>query len=237
MNYDYRDSYVVHFGEKDEFVSLKEIKESRFSFGLQNIAQDYDLHQLVVLDQIHAPTGLCVDDTLKSSHSSWFEVSGDFLVTNQKNIALIVLTADCIPLVMYDPVKHVVALVHAGWKGSYLGVVQEALQMMQQKYGTQAQDLICTFGPSARACCYEVSPEFMSDFKLKYSEIATFTQRGSRWYFDNSLFLQQILKKFGILAHNIYVSSALCTICNVRFCSFRREKESAGRQVTMVALR
>lgn len=237
MYYPYRDSLVIYFGEKDESVSLKEIKESRYSVVLQNIAQDHEIDTLVVLDQIHATNGFCVDDYARKQRSSWFEKKGDFLVTNQKNIALIVLTADCIPLVMYDPVCHAVGLVHAGWKGSYQGIVQETLQTMELQYGTRTQDLICTFGPSARACCYEVSADFFRDFKLKYPDTTTFVQRGSRWYFDNSLFLQQILKKFGIITSNIYASSALCSICNLRFCSFRREKESAGRQVTMVALR
>jgi len=237
MNYEYRDSCLIYFGEKDEAVSLKDVKESRYSMSLQNIVQDHGLEQLVVLNQIHSSIGLCVDEISRQQRSSWFEASGDFLVTNQKNIALLVLTGDCIPLTLYDPVQHAVALVHAGWKGAYSGVVQQALQMLQQKYGTQPQDVIGTFGPSARSCCYEVSLQFMNDFNVKYPDIAMFVQRGSRWYFDNSLFLQQILKKFGIMTHNIQVSSALCSICNVQFCSFRREKESAGRQVTMVALR
>lgn len=237
MNKKYRDSYVVYFGEKDESVSVPEIKESRYSLMLQNVAQDHGLDSLVVLHQTHSSTGLCVDELDTSSHSSWFAMSGDFLITSQKHKALMVLTADCVPLVLYDPVAHAVGVIHAGWKGAYSGVVQAAVHMMQEKYGTKPRDLICTFGPSARACCYEVSAEFMQSFYAKYPEVDTFTQRDNRWYFDNSLFLQQILKKFGILTPNIYASSALCSICNVQFCSFRREKESAGRQITMVALR
>lgn len=167
---------------------------------------------------------------------SWFNHQGDFLITNQKNIGLVILTADCIPLVLYDSASHAIGLIHAGWKGSYLGVLQEALQAMEKNYGTDVKNLKCSFGPSARSCCYEVSKSFVRDFEKKYPDIVAFTLKNLKYYFDNSLFLQQLLKKFGIPQQNIYTDNALCTLCNSQFCSFRKEKESANRQITMVAL-
>jgi polyphenol oxidase len=149
---------------------------------------------------------------------------------------VVILTADCVPLVLYDPISHVIALVHAGWKGSYVGVLQQALQTMQQRYLTKFADVKCSFGPSALSCCYEVSKPFVDDFLNKYPEIAIFEERHQKYYFDNNLFLQQLLKKFGIPEQNIYTNNVFCTICNPQFCSFRKEKEMAGRQITMVAL-
>jgi YfiH family protein len=184
----------------------------------------------------------------KSFQAKWFNHQGDFLITNQKNIGLVVLTADCTPLVLYDSASHAIGLVHAGWKGSYLGVLEETLQAMQKNYGTDFKNLKCSFGPSAKSCCYEVSESFVRDFEKKYSDavipaferesksLEVFSQTNSRYYFDNSLFLQQLLKKFGIESQNIYTDNALCTICNPQFCSFRKEKERANRQITMVAL-
>jgi polyphenol oxidase len=160
------------------------------------------------------------------------------LVTNQKNIALIILTADCVPVIIHDPRSQAIGIVHAGWKGSYLGVLEETLLLMQKVYGSNVQDLVCEFGPSAKSCCYEVSKEFQDDFEKKHAISHLFFEtRDFKIYFDNSLFLQEMLKKFGILTQNIYTSNALCTICNPRFCSFRKDKEHALRQITLVALR
>lgn len=233
MNKDHRDSHLIFFGEKEESILLSDIKESRFSLDLQNLVQDHGLQKFVVLNQVHGSAGVMIDD-LKSA--SWFVHQADFLITNQKNIALIVLTADCVPLVLYDPIVQAIGLVHAGWKGSYAGVLHEALQTMQQKYLTNFSNLVCTFGPSAASCCYEVSERFMHDFATKYSDFIKIEQRNQKYYFDNSLFLQQLLKKFGIPLENIYTDSALCSMCNPWFCSFRKEKEMANRQITMVAL-
>lgn len=269
---DNRDSHLIFFGKKDDSILPSDIKESRFSLMLQNIAQDHGLQSFVILEQVHGAQGVVVaknfsvipqallaatpdaagltvpaiakgdgwdgDPDIKQNLQpiSWFSHSGDFLVTNQKNIALMVLTADCSPLVLYDPVSHAIGLIHAGWKGSYAGVLQEALSMMQKKYQTNFKDLICHFGPSARSCCYQVSQQFVDDFDKKYPGIAEFKQRDQKYYFDNVQFLKQLLKKFGIQDQNIYTNSALCTICNLQFCSFRKEKEMAGRQITMVAL-
>ncbi len=249
MNKDSRDSRLIFFGNKETSLFLSDIKESRFSFELQNLVQDFGLQKFIALDQVHGNLGVTVTKDFFSAFSvqfedqgmkknvSWFNHQGDFLITDQKNIGLVVLTADCVPLVLYDPVLHVVGLVHAGWKGSYLGVLQKAVQAMQQNYGTEIKNLQCSFGPSARLCCYEVSQQFVQDFEKKYfEEKLPFLNRNLKYYFDNCLFLQQLLKKIGIPSENIYTDNALCTICNAGFCSFRKEKESANRQVTMVAL-
>lgn len=234
MNKDNRDSRLIFFGDKETSLFLSDIKESRFSLQLQTIVQDHGLQKFVALDQVHGASGLKVHEKMMDAH--WFEMQGDFLITNQKNIGLVILTADCIPLVLYDPVVHAIGLVHAGWKGSYVGILEKTIEALQQNYGTDVKNLQCIFGPSARACCYEVSESFVQDFEKKYPSIVQFTQKNSKYYFDNSLFLQQLLKKFGIPEQNIYTDNALCTICNPQFCSFRKEKECANRQITMVAL-
>lgn len=248
MNKDHRDLHLIFFGRKEESLLLSDIKELRFSLTLQNLAHDHGLQKFVVLDQVHGTDGVIVDEQfflrsgsrIKSKmidgDASWFKYQADFLITSQKNIGLVVLTADCVPLVLYDPKHHAIGLVHAGWKGAYLGVLQEALQAMQKTYDTQFSDLKCSFGASSRGCCYEVSESLIDDFKAKYSDFEQFQERGLKYYFDNSLFLQQFLKKFGIPPENIYTKNALCTICNPEFCSFRKEKELARRQVTIVAL-
>jgi YfiH family protein len=231
-------SLLVYFANQQESVNLAQVKESRFSLRIQELIQDFGLDRFVILDQVHGTSGLLVNEHTLGTPVSWFAHHGDFLVTNQKNIGLLVLTADCIPLVLYDAAHGAVALVHAGWRGSLHGVLQETLQTMQDHFATELTDLVSFFGPSARSCCYQVSELFVQDFIKKYpGSVSQFVKRGMTCYFDNSLFLQDLLKKFGIKEQNIYNNKALCTICNPEFCSYRRQQEHAERQMTLVALR
>jgi hypothetical protein len=233
---EYRD-FLIYFGQKDRSICLEDFKKSRYSLEMQNIFQDYKLNHLIVLDQIHTDAGICVDDIQLESKLSFFDFQGDFLVTNKKNIALVVLTADCVPLVLYDTSNNIISLIHAGWKGSFVGVIDQAISTMCRKYQTNIKDIKVFFGPSARACCYQVTQDFVDQFQMKFGRIDSFFYRKNLIFFDNSLFLQQNLKKFGILEDNINIENARCTICNLEFCSYRREKQQSNRQITMVVLR
>jgi YfiH family protein len=230
----YRDFCKIFFGQKNVSLSLSDFQKSRYSPELNSILEQHNIPSVVVLEQIHADIGICIDDAL--GKSSLLEYQGDFLITQRKNIALAVLTADCVPLVLIDDVHNAVAIVHAGWKGSFAGVLDKALQAMHEKYQTDYSDIKVVFGPSARSCCYEVSWEFIKNFKEKFGETGAFFSRNNFNYFDNNLFLQKILKKYGILEQNINIENSLCTICNLQYCSFRREKDQARRQITIVAL-
>ncbi len=236
MNYKYRDFCKFFFGQKDTSLCLSDFQKSRYCSELDSILQQHNIPHAVVLEQIHADIGICIDDVSTLSASSLLEYQGDFLITQKKNIALAVLTADCVPLVLVDDIHNVIAIVHAGWKGSFTGVLDRALQTMHEKYQTNYSDIKVFFGPSARSCCYEVSLEFIKNFKEKFGETDAFFNRGNSNYFDNNLFLQKILKKYGILKQNINIENSLCTICNLQYCSFRREKDQARRQITIVAL-
>ena len=236
MNYKYRDFFTIYFGQKESSLCLKDFKKSRYSLELHSLLKKNNIDQVVVLDQIHANTGLSIDTANSLRNSSILEYQGDFLITNKKNIALVVLTADCVPLVLVDSVKKIVAVVHAGWRGSFLGVLEETLETMKQKYQTDFSDIKAFFGPSARSCCYQVSEDFVSSFELKFGKVDSFYRRNSSIYFDNNQFLQKILKKYGILEQNINIENSFCTICNLQYCSFRREGEQSRRQITMVAL-
>lgn len=237
MVYESRD-FLIYFGKKDRSICPKSFKKSRNSLELEKLSKEYNVSNFIVLDQIHSNIGMSVDKTTFSfKKDSFFEYQGDFLVTDQKNIGLIVLTADCVPLVLYDFVNHVVSVIHAGWRGTFAGIIDQALKKMMNSYGSSTANIKAFFGPSAQSCCYQVEQDFVSLFQDKYGEVKEFFYRDNKIYFDNKLFLKQNLKKFGILESNINFENSLCTICNKEFCSFRREKEQAQRQITMVVLR
>lgn len=236
MNTIDQDFLTIAFCNKDEELSLHDIKTLKYSSRLENIVQNLGCKQLVVLDQTHSAIGFCIETLNLQNRSSWFEYSGDFLITNTKDIALIVLTADCTPIVLYDPIQHCTAIVHAGWKGSWANILFQAIAMMQQQYQTNIQNLKIFFGPSARSCCYQVSNDFYNDFK-KYSWADTaFTKKNQNWYFDNINFLKNQVLLMGVPLQNISAQHGACTICSTQFCSFRREQDKSTRQATIVKL-
>lgn len=237
-----RDSFIMYFADGSESISMYDIQESRFSLRMQSFVQDFGLESLVVLNQTHGIDGLVVDNNLvKLNH--WFEIEGDFLITQEKNIGLIVLTADCLPLVVHDSNKQVVGVIHIGWKGLYSGVVAKTLRALQTTFKSAISDLEFFVGPHARPCCYQVQESFISDFQAKYPELMNgclekliVNKKNNDWYFNMQSLLLQMLQSMGVFEHNIHIANASCTVCNIEFCSWRRQKEYAGRQMTLVAL-
>ncbi len=112
MNYKYRDFCKFFFGQKDTSLCLSDFQKSRYCSELDSILQQHNIPHAVVLEQIHADIGICIDDVSTLSASSLLEYQGDFLITQKKNIALAVLTADCVPLVLVDDIHNVIAFFH-----------------------------------------------------------------------------------------------------------------------------
>lgn len=241
MSKDDSDFISISFLDRQYKVPMSDIKQLRHSLALKSLINDLGYQAFIVLDQAHSSQGICVEQIEdlknKDSFESWFEYKGDFLVTNKKKCALVILTADCVPIVFYDRANQAIGAAHAGWKGTVGEIAKKTIIKMQEIYGTKLDDLECFFGWSAGSCCYEVTPEFLDHFKKFDYGQNSFVKKGSKIYFDNRLHLSEGLKKFGIRPEKIYTTNDLCTICNVRFCSARRDKDVAGRQVTVVALK
>ncbi len=226
----------IFWGSKQQQINMQEIERSACSAIYASLMSLYALQSLVVLRQQHVNTGICVDQNICAKPYSLYEYVGDFLVTNSSAYALVVLTADCLPIVLYDYQHSVVGLVHAGWKGACNGVALQALAMMQEKYGSKPEHIDVLFGACARSCCYEVEQRFYDYFKMYDYAQKAFAKRDNKLYFDNVTFMKAQLQNCGIKFENIYDTQASCTICSWQYCSFRREQAGAGRQATVVWL-
>lgn len=88
----------------------------------------------------------------------------DALVTDVPGVAIGARTADCIPVLMYDPVRRAVAAVHSGWKGTVLKIAAKALAVMASKYGTQPKDILAVIGPGIGPESFQVGPEVAEAF-------------------------------------------------------------------------
>ena len=136
-------------------------------------------------------------------------------------------------MILYHHKNRKISVVHAGWKGA---VDQIALEAYSEVVGNNSDKVDVIIGPSALACCYEVQKDFLSHFSQEMIE-KCFEMRDGKIYYNNSLFVQLQLKNLGILERNIYTNYNICTICSDQYCSYRREKKSSRRNVTVAFLR
>jgi polyphenol oxidase len=183
------------------------------------------------LHQTHGIDGHIV----KSLNEESLSLEGDFIATDNKNLAIGVLTADCLPIIFYDNENHVAAIAHAGWKGTTAQIAQVTFEKLKKHFNTDAKNLEVVFGPSAKICCYEVGIEFeksINDLNLKNK---TLIKKNDKYFFDLPLYNKLLLQDYGI--NNINLNYNICTICNPSFCSYRRDKEKSGLQMTTIMLK
>ncbi len=147
----------------------------------------------------------------------------DAVITDRKNLALTVLTADCLPILMFDPVKNAVAAVHAGSKGLLFHVIEHTIHALGSAYDTNPKDLLVGIGPSICKSCYEVRKSFAKQYEKAFPDFTDIISvHQQKHTMDLRNIAVQILTKEGILNSNIEVSN-YCTRCdNTLFYSYRR---------------
>jgi polyphenol oxidase len=209
---------MLHFGKANE-----QAKNIQNKLGLTNI---------VLLEQVHGVGGCVI--TAENRGMQEYSVQGDFLVTNQKNVGLGIRTADCLPIVFVDEKHGAVGIAHAGWRGSVGNIIKEVLDCMNTNYGTTAADVSVTFGPGIQKCCYQVGEELVSHLdKQKFSFVSeTVTQSGDKYIFDLLLFNEKLARSLGV--PTVHWDFSICTFCDDQYHSYRREGDSAGRQISCV---
>ena len=152
----------------------------------------------------------------------------DSLITNQLGVGIMVQQADCQAVVLYDPLKRVVANVHVGWRGSVAKILNKTMQRLCTDFGTDPRTVLAAISPSLGPCCAqftnfqtELPPEF-HPFQIQPA------------YFDFWAITQHQLEASGVLPAHIR-NARMCTRCNPNFFSFRREGVT-GRSATVVVL-
>jgi len=224
----YSFSVALHTGENKE-----KIVENRQKI-LSLLGWNQNIH-FVIANQTHSDHIKIIksNDTL-GWHSSEDAVENcDALITNKKGMVLCVLTADCVPILLIDRQKGVIATVHAGWKGTKSEIVSKTVDKMVQYFDVNLKNIVACIGPSIGQCCYEVNEDVAKHFsKLSNAYI----QKGTKYMLDLPKLNKQLLMKSGLLELNIEMSN-VCTSCEVnRFFSYRKEKGCSGRFMSMIGL-
>lgn len=155
--------------------------------------------------------------------------AGDALVSAQTGLLVGVKTADCVPILLADPGKRVVAAIHAGWRGTAENIAAAAVRELAVRWKTRPEDLRAAIGPSIGECCYEVGPEVARRFERWRPE---WKEAERPTHLDLPAINEAQLRAVGVV--EIWKSGE-CTFCvEERFFSFRREREEAGRMVSFI---
>ena len=196
------------------------------------------MEQFLVVNQVHGDSIFVI-----KPHGSYFssreELNYDAIVTTRANLAICIKTADCAPVFIEDKVKKVIAVVHAGWKGTVLEISAKVIRLMQNQYGSLPENILAAIGPSIGKCCYEVDQATADAFR-QHKNHELFLQQGKKkdkWKLDLAEANRLQILEAGVPENNIEVSG-YCTTCNQdMFFSHRGSGGITGRQINFMMIK
>lgn len=200
-------------------------------------ALDRPFDSLFDVWQVHSREVVCAEAPrpLNQAH-----LRADAILTDCPGVTLFMRFADCVPILLYDPVRRVVGLVHAGWQGTVQRIAESAVQQMCERYGTRAKDILAGIGPSIGAHHYQVGPEVVLSVRQAFGDVPGLLYPGLGQNPDGKMQLdlweanRLCLEQAGV--HQIEVSG-ICTACHLDdWYSHRGEKGRTGRFGALIGL-
>ena len=217
----------------------------------ENISKNWDMvaaafgvsrRNFFQVHQVHGDRILTVDDA-ESQIFDPKDMDYDAIITNRPGLALCMKTADCVPVLMVDTEKRIVAAVHAGWRGSALNISGKVLRLLSERYGTRPQDVQAAIGPAIGACCYEVDATVHEAMEFhpardKIFDLPSGPGTGmGKWKLNLPLANRYQLQELGVPGENIH-DAYLCTSCaSELFYSHRKEGGITGRLLNFIMLK
>ncbi len=161
----------------------------------------------------------------------------DAVLTDVPGVPLMTFSADCPLILLYDPGRRVLGLVHASWRCTVARLTEQAVRVLAAEYGVRPADLRVGIGPGAGPCCYEVQADVYAAARDLPQRDAAFQRREGRLYFDLGRANLAQLAAAGVPSEHVELAG-LCTLCHHDLLySFRREKAGCGHFGLMAALR
>jgi polyphenol oxidase len=194
-----------------------------------------DPERVITVNQVHGENIVNVD---MQNYRSMRSTQADAMITGASGIAIGVETADCVPVLLFDPATPAVAAVHAGWRSTVKKIVQKAVIRMREEFGSDPSRMIAAIGPAIGPECYEVDEPVMGPVREAFSfwrEVAS--PRGKdRWGLDLVSANKIELVQAGLAKGNIH-AVGLCTSCRKDlFYSFRAEGRT-GRMLSVIMIK
>jgi polyphenol oxidase len=183
--------------------------------------------------QVHG-TNVVIAETARRAENS--HVQADAILTDKPGLTLMMRFADCVPVLLHDPIRKVVGIAHAGWLGTVHGTLRAALETMRLRFGTNAADVLAAIGPSIGPDHYEIGADVVHQVQQSFGTSAAglLAGRGGRMYFDLWAANRFLLEQAGVQQIE---TAGLCTVChNEDWFSHRAEKGRTGRFGALIAL-
>jgi len=217
----------IHRGDSPENV-LK-------NYEILGNALGFNPKQAVLSKQTHSDIVRKVDQAEWSAGLFAPELSPcDALITNEPGTALVVFTADCTPILLWDSVTGAVGAVHAGWRGTAVGIAGKTVQAMQAEFGSRPENIKAAIGPNIGQCCFETDADVPDAIVAAYGQRAEeyILARNEKYYVNLKAVNALDLRRAGVT--DISVSDC-CTACqNHRFWSHRVVGDQRGSQGAVI---
>lgn len=209
--------------------ALEAVRENR---RLVREALGLDPARVARVQQVHGATVVSARDATP-------EVEADAIVTDDPAWTLSVSYADCVPVLLYDPVTPAVGAIHAGWRGAVQGVVGETVASMTRRYGTDPARLCAAIGPAVSGARYQVGPDVVDAFAAAGFDAARARpdpEVPGRYRYDMPGAVADALGAAGVSAARVR-NGGWCTVSDAsRFYSHRRDGRRTGRHWALVRL-
>ncbi len=228
-----RGSQVHHFFGTRQHTSQHDLEQGIPLRGIQGAAPS---SWTLSVKQVHGTDALIVDHVLTSTDQ--FAGGWDALITDQPGVTVAVRTADCVPILLHDPKRRVVAAIHAGWRGAVAGIVPKTLALLRSRFGSHPEQVRMSIGPSVGACCYEVDEPVLDRLREGFSD----WEKVVRYRTAGKVHLDlKTLVKEQALTHGVSTRAVttvnLCTMCHEdMFFSYRREGKVYGTMISAIGL-
>ena len=190
--------------------------------------------KIILLNQVHSNKFHYIG--MHSKLNNKFE--GDALVTDRKNTPIAILTADCAPVLIYDDKKKMIAAIHAGWKGSYKGIVKKVVKFMIKK-GCSSKNITAAIGPCISSNNYEVKEDFIKKFiKKDKKNIIFFKKNKDKNYFSLNKYIHFQLNSLDIKKIDIINKDTFNTKNNFFSArrSISRNENDYGRNISIIMI-
>lgn len=218
-------------------------KNVRDNYNLLCSVIGIDTDDLVFSNQIHEDKIIIVNvgDRGKGLTKESNIIGVDGLITGDKGVALVTSYADCVPLYFLDPVRQVIGLSHAGWRGTVKKIGAKTIDMMKERFGSRPEDILAAIGPSIGVCCFEVSEDVKIEVEKMFNRDIIdkiVIPRGNKKYMiDLWQANEYVLLEAGILKNHIEKTD-ICTMCNKNdLFSHRATDGKRGNMVAIMALK
>ncbi len=200
--------------------------------SLKDVALIHGLRCIRTLMQVHG-CRVCVIEgcTVPSA----YENAGDGILTARGAVGVGIYTADCVPVLLYEPRSGAVGAVHVGWRGALQGVVASALECLDGELGARPRDVVAAIGPSIGSCCYEVGLDVAGRFMEYRPDSGSFLRdtSGGKFILDLKNAVKGELESCGVEKIEVL---GHCTKCSLDFYSYRREGAGVGSQLSFIGL-